>query len=237
MFPTKVERDVAGKWKLVRQAFAYVAFDPKTARWELLADVPDPLKPGLTSLSYDPELGGMVAFNERDAFLFDAGKWTRLGGADVRLAASGGSGAVYLPQRKSHLIAVLGHGGQKEVGTLALFNSVEKRGFAADAPPEALQRRIAAGTGGYNLILAYDSRHAKVVAMSVNESLRPDVWTFDPASGKWTELPASPTAPKLVGVFEPGRGRAPLMYDAERNVFFLLYRDGELAKLWAYRLG
>lgn len=235
MFPTKTERDSAGQWRIAKQAFSYISFDPATNRWELLAEMPDPLKPGLTSLSYDPDLAGMVAFNEREAWRFAGGKWERIGESKVRLAASGGSAAVYLPAMKSHLIAVLGHGGKEERGSLALFSTASKSASAL-APPEALQRRIAPGTGGYNLILAYDSKHARVVAMSVNEELRPEVWTYDPGKDEWKSLPNASTAPKLVGPFEPGRGRSPLMYDAARNVFYLLYRNGEYARLWAYRL-
>jgi hypothetical protein len=102
--------------------------------------------------------------------------------------------------------------------------------------PEALQRRVAAGTGGYNLIASYDSRERKVVYMSVSDDKRPDVWTYDPTADTWAQLPTPSSAPKLMGVFEPGRGRTPLVYDDKRNVFYLLYRDGEAAKLWAYRL-
>lgn len=237
MFATKVEQDAGTKeWKLVKQAFSYISYDPATNRWELLAEVPDPLKPGLTSLSYDSELKGMVAFNEREAWLFKEKSWHRIAESTEgrRLAASGGSGAVFVPQ-KGHLIAVLGHGGKDERGSVVLFDSAAKETRYMPLPEE-LAKRVAPGTGGYNLILGYDSNHARVVAMSVNDDLKPDVWTNDLAGSGWKQLPAAPTAPKLVGPFEPGRGRSPLIYDAERNAFLLLYRNGEFAKLWAYRL-
>lgn len=237
MFPTEVKRDEqTGKYRLVRQAFSYISFSPKTNRWELLCEAPDALKPGATSLSYDEGLREMVAFGERAAYRYTEGKWQLLGDSTVTLAASGGTAAIYLPQRKSHLLAVLGHGGAKEVGNLAWFDSEAKRGATGPALPAPLKSRVAAGTGGYNLITCYDSKHEKVVVMSVNEELRPDVWTYSPSGDTWEQLPASSSAPKLMGVFEPGRARAPLMYDAQRNVFYLLYRDGEAAKLWAYRL-
>jgi hypothetical protein len=237
MFPTEVKRDNGtAKWRMARQAFSYVGFDARTNRWELLGEVPDALKPGSTSLSYDAELGDMVAFSEHAAYRFKGGKWQLLGSSDVSLAASGGAAPVYLPQRKSHLLAVLGHGGAKEVGSLSLFDVEAKRGSRGPVLPDPLKRRVAAGTGGYNLIASLDSRQQKVVVMSVSEEMRPDVWTYDPANDSWVQLPTPTSAPKLMGVFEPGRGRAPLTYDAERNVFYLLYRDGEAAKLWAYRL-
>lgn len=219
-----------------KQAFSYISFDPVKNRWELLAEMPDPLKPGLTSLSYDSDLAAMLAFNEREAWIFRAGKWERFGESKVRLAASGGSGAVYVPSLKSHLIAVLGHGGKEERGALALFSTETKSGKELSSLPQPLKHRIAPGTGAYNLILSYDSKHGRVVVMSVNEERKPDVWTWDPATDTWKQQPVAATAPQLVGPFEPGRGRSPLMYDAARNVFYLLYRHGEYARLWAYRL-
>lgn len=237
MFPAEVQRDEkTGKWRLARQAFSYIGFDAKTNKWELLSEVPDALKPGSTSLSYDADLGDMVAFSGRAAYRFTSGKWEPLGSSTASLAASGGASAVYLPQQAAHLVAVLGHGGAKETGSLSLFDVKAKVGRPGPALPDALKRRVAAGTGGYNLIASYDSRQQKVVVMSVNDELRPDVWTYDPAADTWRQLAIPSSAPKLMGVFEPGRGRAPLMYDADRNVFYLLYRDGEAAKLWAYRL-
>ena len=237
MFPTETKRDErTGEWRLARQAFSYIGFDVKTNRWELLGEVPDALKPGATSLSYDADLGDMMAFSERAAYRFHKGNWAMLGSSDVSLAASGGASPLYLPQQTTHLLAVLGHGGARETGSLSLFEVKAKVGRPGPALPEALAQRVAAGTGGYNLIVAYDSRHQLVVVMSVNEDLRPDVWTYDPSTESWRQLATPSTAPKLMGVFEPGRGRAPLMYDANRNVFYLLYRDGEAAKLWAYRL-
>ncbi len=237
MFPTEAIRDErTGKWRMARQAFSYIGFDARTNRWELLSEVPDALKPGPTSLSYDDNLASMVAFSERAAYRFHGGKWQLLGESKVSLAASGGTSAVYLPRRKAHLLAVLGHGGAKEVGALSIFDVQAKLGQPGPVLPEPLRRRVAAGTGGYNLIASYDSQQKKVVYMSLNDDMQPDVWTYDPAADSWMKLPASSTAPKLMGVFEPGRGRAPLIYDAERNVFYLLYREGEAAKLWAYRL-
>ena len=96
--------------------------------------------------------------------------------------------------------------------------------------------RVAPGTGGFNLILACDSVYRRVVFLSANAEMRPDAWVYDPAAETWQALPAPPSAPKMVGVFEPGRGRAPLHYDAKRNVFFAILRNGDSAETWAYRL-
>ena len=71
--------------------------------------------------------------------------------------------------------------------------------------------------------------------MSVGDDQRPNVWTYEVASEKWNRLPDSPTAPKLIGVFEPGRGRAPLMYDAKLNAFYLIARKEDKVETWAYR--
>jgi hypothetical protein len=237
MFPTEVQRDEkTGQWGMKRQAFSYIGFDARANRWELLSELPDALHPGATSLSYDAELGEMLAFSERAAYRFHDKKWQLLGASDARLAASGGAAGVHLPEQHTHLLAVLGHGGAKEVGALSLFNVQAMRGSAGPELPKALKQRVAPGTGGYNLIHGYDSRQRKVVFMSVNDEMRPEVWAYDPAKDAWEQLLTPASAPKLMGVFEPGRARAPLMYDADRNVFYLLYRDGEAAKLWAYRL-
>lgn len=236
MFPTKVERDAATqKWKLSTQAFSYIAFDEKTNRWELLATMPDELKPGSTSLTFDPGLGCMLAFNERAAYAFQEGAWKLLGSSEAPLAASGGAPAVYLPDRKTHWVAALGHGGANESGSLSLFNTAEKQGHRGPALPDELQGRINPGTGGFNLIMAYDEAHKTVVFMSVNSDLRPDVWTYQVTANQWKYLPLAATTPKLMGVFEPGRGRAPLLYDPARHLFWLLYRNEQSAELWAYR--
>jgi hypothetical protein len=87
----------------------------------------------------------------------------------------------------------------------------------------------------YNLVMAYDSSQKKTIVMSTGTDQRPDVWTYDLAGGRWEQLPPAPTAPKLIGPFEPGRGRAPLVYDPIHNVFFLLARHGDTAETWAYR--
>lgn len=236
MFPTKTERDPQTKqWRLVEQAFSYIAFNDKTNRWELLSPVPDALKPGSTSLSFDSDLGAMVAFSERAAHVYRDGKWTPLGPCDVSLAASGGSAAVYLPELKAHVVAVLGHGGAKEVGRLHLYKAGESSPRRIESVPEALAKRIAPGTGGFNLVLSYDEESKRVVVMSANEQNKPDVWLYVVATDRWEHLPLPPSAPQLMGVFEPGRGRAPLVYDPVHKVFFLLARRGETAETWAYR--
>jgi hypothetical protein len=109
-----------------------------------------------------------------------------------------------------------------DVGTPTLFNTEAKSGRPGPDSQEPLNRRVAAGTGGFNLIASYDSRQRKVIVMSVGDDLRPDVWTYDPSTDSWRQLPSPSSAPKLVGVFEPGlrfdEGRggstaAPLLLD------------------------
>jgi hypothetical protein len=186
-------------------------------------------------LSYDPQLAGMLGFSPGGVFLFKDGKWTRIGDANVPMSASGGAAASYLPRQESHLIAVLGHGGKDEEGALVIYNVERKEGRRVESMPEELRRRITRGTGGFNLIHAYDAAHDKVIVMSVNDELRPDVWIFDAAADRWARLPASESAPKLHSVFEPGVGRAPLVYDPVHGVFFLIARKESEIQTWAYR--
>ena len=148
MFATKTERDASsGTWQITGQAFSYIAFDTKSARWELLAAVPDALKPGSTSLCYDPDQGGMLAFSERAAFLYRQGAWQEIGQSDTPLAASGGAAGVYLPDRKQHLLAVLGHGGPQETGRLALFDCRDRKGLRGPACRQILPCASRRGPG------------------------------------------------------------------------------------------
>ncbi len=236
MFPTKTERDPAdNRWKLVSQAFSLVAFDPQANRWEYLARTPPQLESGMTGLAYDPGLGGMLGFGPGAVFLFAEGKWSPYANPAVSLVASGGAASVYVPSQKTHLFAVLGHGGASEQGRLATFNSVQRTAAPVDSMPDELRERVGPGTGAYNLVMAYDTRHHKTIVMSTGVDQRPDAWTYDLAADHWDKVAPSSTAPKLVGPFEPGRGRAPLIYDPSHNVFFLVARNGESAATWAYR--
>jgi hypothetical protein len=236
VFPETAAQDPeTGQWKLLSQTFGLAGFDVKANRWQLLAAMPDALKSGETSLSYDPQLGGMLGFSSGGVFLFKDRKWTRLGDANVPMSASGGAAATYLPQQKSHLIAVLGHGGKDEEGALVIYDVARKAGRRIDSMPEELRQRIGRGTGAFNLIHAYDAANDKVIVMSANSDLRPEVWTFDVAANHWEKLPASDSAPKLHSVFEPGVGRAPMVYDPVHEVFFLLIRKESQIQTWAYR--
>lgn len=236
MFPTKTERDPQTKqWRMVEQAFSYIAFNDKTNRWQLLSPVPNDLKPGSTSLSFDADRQGMLALCERAVHLFRNGKWTLIGPSDVSLAASGGSAAVYVTELKAHIVAVLGHGGAKEAGRLYLYKTGESQPRRIESLPAELAQRIAPGTGGFNLVMAYDEGSKRVVVMSANDQNKPDVWLYAVDVDRWERLPLSPSAPQLMGVFEPGRGRAPLLYDSLHKVFFLFARRGEMVETWAYR--
>jgi hypothetical protein len=236
MFPTKTSRDPAtGQWKLDSQAFGLIAFDPRTNRWEYLARTPPELESGMTGLAYDPDLGGLLGFGSGTVLLFKEGKWSPFASPAVSLVASGGAAPVYVPEQESYLVAVLGHGGASEQGRLAIFRTAERQAANIDSLPDELRGRIGPGTGAYNLVMAYDAGQKKTILMSTGADQRPDVWTYDLAADGWEQLPRSAPAPKLIGPFEPGRGRAPLMYDAVRNVFFLLARGGDSAETWAYR--
>jgi hypothetical protein len=236
MFPTKTARDPAdNKWKLVSQAFGLIAFDPKTVRWEFLARTPPQLESGMTGLAYDPDLGGVLGFGPGTVLLYADSKWTPYANPALSLVASGGAASVYVPAQKTHLLAVLGHGGASEQGRLAAFSTQTRQATGIESMPAELRGRVGPGTGAFNLVMAYDSGQKKTIVMSTGADQRPDVWTYDLATDRWEQLPTATTAPKLIGPFEPGRGRAPLVYDPIHNVFFLLARHGETAETWAYR--
>ena len=236
MFPAKTERDAKTKeWSLIDQTFGLAGFDAATNRWKLLATMPNELVSGQTGLSYDSDLKGLVGFSSGGVFLLKDEKWKRMGDANVPVAASGGAAAVYLPHVNSHLIAVLGHGGKEEQGQLTLYDMAKKQGRKVESLPEELRQRIGPGTGAYNLVMSYDEANERVVVMSASKERLPDVWTFDMASDRWEKLPAAVGAPKLFSDFEPGVGRAPLVYDPIHQVFLVVLRKNEFVETWAYR--
>jgi hypothetical protein len=234
MFPTKNERDPeTKKWKLAAKAFGLIAFDGRTNAWTWLAAAPNIGAFGLSE--FDRDFGGILGFAGREAKLFKDGQWSSVATAPFDLGASGGAPIAWIPDQKAHIVALLGHGGKKERGQLALVRLGEKKFQFIASMPDELQARVAPGTGGFNLAMAYDAVGRKLAVMSINDAFRPDVWLYDVAGERWSKLPASPTAPTLKSRFEPGMGRAPLMYDPVHRVFFLIFRKSDSIETWAFR--
>jgi hypothetical protein len=234
-FPTKVEQDpTIRKWKLVTKAFCLVGFDDQANRWELLAA--NSKVQGHSGLSqYDADLGSILGFAGSAVSVFKDGDWKPLANAGVPMSYTGGAASIYVPDQKSHLVAVMGHGGAKDEGRLTSFSTAEKKGREIASAPEDLKKRFAPGTGGFNFVMAYDTANRKVVAMSADGARKPEVWTYDPPADKWEKLPPGANAPVMEDGFSPAC-RAPLLYDPVHNVFLLVVRgkDWQVAT-WAYR--
>jgi hypothetical protein len=233
-FPTKTERDPETKrWKLAARGFGFIAFDARTNEWRWLGPAQDLGPLGLSE--FDRDLGGILGFAGREVRVFKKDSWSPIATSPIELSRSGGAPVVYVPDRKQHVFALLGHGGKNEIGQLALFDVAEKKARVIDSVPDELRARLAPGTGGYNLAMAYDAANKRLVVMSVSDAFRPDVWLFDVAADRWTKVPAAATAPTLKSRFEPGMGRAPLMFDPVHGVFFLIFRKNASIETWAYR--
>jgi len=126
------------------------------------------------------------------------------------------------------------HGGA-ERGRLYIFNTAEKKVRELDSVPAELSSQYAAGTGGWNLAAAYDSINKKAIFMTADSNKKPQVWAYDVASDKWEKMPLGKDAPTLAGPFCP-ECRAPLMFDARNNLFFLITgSEKQAVQTWAYR--
>jgi hypothetical protein len=233
-FATKVERDPeTNRWKLAARGFGLIAFDVQKNAWSWLGPAPDLGPFGLSE--FDRDLGGILGFAGRDVRVFKKDAWSAVATSPIELSRSGGAPVAYVPDRKAHVIALLGHGGKNEIGQLALFDVAAKKARDIESVPQELRARIAAGTGAFNLAMAYDSANKKLVVMSINDAFRPDVWLYEVAQDRWTKQPGAATAPTLKSRFEPGMGRAPLLYDPVHGVFFLIFRKNTSIETWAYR--
>ena len=137
-----------------------------------------------------------------------------------------------MPDRKSHLFALMPHGGAKGWGKLYIYNSVEKQlKEIASVPAELKKRFVPLG----NFVMAYDPANRKAVCMSGD----PDqvlIWSYAPAADRWEKLSRAAKGPRLGGgTFGPGSGREPLVYDPLHGVFFLVARTNKGVRTWAYR--
>ncbi len=227
-FPRKVRKDPkSGRWELAEKVYGLISYDHRTDKWELLAE-----GKGGDLTQWDSALGGFLAVRRNTIWLFKDGKWKRHDTTKVGLARSGGSASIYLPDRKSHLFALMPHGGAKGWGKLYIYNSVEKQlTEIASVPAELKKRFVPLG----NFVMAYDLANRKAVCMSGD----PDkvlTWSYDPAADRWEKLPqASKSPPLRRGTFGPGSGREPLVYDPLHGVFLLVAHTDKGVQTWAYR--
>lgn len=213
-----------------------IAFDPNTNRWTLLA--PMPIKGILTQ--YDSGLGGILAIEGGSIWLFRNGAWSQYDSqSGVNLSGEGGSGSVYIPELQSHMIAVLPQGGccgDYVQGRLYMYNSGQKTLREITSAPSEVTSQLAPEG---NFVMAYDSRHQRVVALcaedkSLSGSSPVHTWIYNPFSDTWSTLPVSPTSPLLPGF--SAISRLPLQYDPAQNVFVLMAKryNGSF-QTWYYR--